>query len=80
MIRIQLEHLMVVYLLAMLAFIGLLWLVGERRRRARDIRLRRRLTQCSTCHAVFRMDAPGGDPQPCPRCGSLNEPRPFEPL
>ncbi len=79
MIQIQLEYLAIVYLLALLAFIGLLWMVYERRRRRRDFKLREGVVCCSTCNQVFQTYDSSGLVT-CPYCKSLNEKKSFEHL
>ncbi len=79
MIPIQLEYLAVVYLLALLVFIGSLWILYERRRRKRELKLLQSLVCCSTCNQVFQTRGSDGLVE-CPYCKSLNEKVSFEHL
>ena len=72
MIRIQLEYLVVINLLAMLLFIAALWALYEWRRRRGERKSRESLVCCVTCNYVFRARSRDSLAR-CPRCSSWNE-------
>lgn len=72
MIRVQLAYLVVIYLLAMLAMVGVLWASYEWRRRRMERRFLRHRFRCATCNLEYE-DKSTEVLTRCPRCASLNE-------
>ena len=72
MIRTSLGNLIILYLLASIGVIFIVWVIGEIVRRRRQQASTRHIILCSICGNTYR-DTSGEKISSCPRCGSLNE-------
>jgi len=71
-IRLDLSHLIFVYVMVFLAGIFAVWIAYEMVRHFRDTRSARYRVQCAICGMEYEDRSKAPLPH-CPRCGSLNE-------
>ena len=72
MFRVDLDSLIVAYLLILLGGLALVWIAAEIFQRGRDKRRRKNFVICSICEHTFE-DTSGKELVSCPGCGALNE-------
>ena len=72
MIRISLDHLIVVYLAILLGLLFCVWVAAELFQNRRERRRRRDFVICGICDHVFE-DRSEKHLLNCPRCGALTE-------
>lgn len=72
MVRVDLQTMIVIYLLTMLGILALVWVGTEINRDRRERRRRRDYVICDICDHIFE-DSSEKSLLSCPKCGRLNE-------
>ena len=72
MIRVELTHLIMIYLAGLLGLLFAVWCATELARVMRERRVRKNFVICEVCDHVYE-DASDGQFSQCPECGRMNE-------